>query len=232
MIEYDMKRNGSGYYDETPVKAGLFSGPQAGEIWQSTFGKEFLILKNHGGYCTTLALNDNPHPQTIEVVSRTVRHTNPGMVGYSFNNSLKEFIKAIPEEKYMDITQAVGERLGVTIRVSAEDDADEIIREASLDVAAYRAKAEDLEALVEDLKTKCKALEAERDELKTDLECNDGQYHLACNMVKEEKAARETAERVATNMQAAYQQAEEKAAMWEKMYNALLDRLFARGEAK
>lgn len=122
MMEYDMKRNGSGYYDETPVKTGLFNGPQPGEIWESSYHKEFLILKNHGGYCTTLALNDNPHEETVEVVSRTVRYTNPGMVGYSFCNQFVQFIKTIPEEEYMAIMEAVGDRLGVTIKVNRAAD--------------------------------------------------------------------------------------------------------------
>ena len=219
MMEDDMKRNGSGYIDETPIKTGLFSGgTQAGEIWESTMGKEFLILKNHGGFCTTLALNDNPHEKTIEVVSRTVRYTNPSMVGYSFNNCLSAFIKTVPDEKYMDIMQAVGERLGVIIRVSAADDADEIINDATLEAAAFRMKAEDLELLVDKLKCQLKATEAQRDELLDDLE----NYH---NRLKDMQADADMAAHMICV-------AEEKAALYEKMHTVLLDRLFARGEAK
>ena len=219
MMEDDMKRNGSGYYDETPVKTGLFSNtPQAGEIWESTMGKEFLILKNHGGFCTTLALNDNPHEKTIEVVSRTVRYTNPSMVGYSFNNCLSAFIKTVPDEKYLDIMQAVGERLGVTIKVSKADDADEVPND-------YITENINLAAELEGFKHRCKALE-------TELKDNKDAQLVSCEMIKQERESKEIAQDAAERMRAACREAEEKASLYEKMYNALLDRLFARGEAK
>lgn len=215
-MEDDMKRNGSGYYDETPVKTGFFGGPQAGEIWESTMGKEFLILKNHDGYCSTLALNDNPHPQTMEVVSRTLKHTNPGMVGYTFNNQLSAFVKTVPEETYLDIMQAVGERLGVKIKVSAD------AGEGTLDL---RGECERLERLNDQWRAKCRELEARCKDLATendDLKLNVADVRQDLNTWKI----------IGNEHEKAYHTAEDKAALYEKMYNALLDRLFARGEAK
>lgn len=222
MMEDDMKRNGSGYYDETPVKSGVFNGPQPGEIWESTMGKEFLILKNHGGYCTTLALNDNPHEKTIEVVSRTVRYTNPGMVGYSFNNQLSAYIKTVPEEKYLDIMQAVGERLGVTIKVRMAAD-DNLTTQA--DREAYDDAIKVLESEVEAWRAKAKELQAQRDE------AINGADVLERKIIELEQD-RNTWESITRNYEQVYKAAEEKATMAERMLNSMLDRLFARGEAK
>lgn len=216
MMEDDMKRNGSGYFDEMPVKSGFFAGPQAGEIWESTMGKEFLILKNHDGYCSTLALNDNPHPQTMEVVSRTLKHTNPGMVGYTFNNQLSAFVKTVPEETYLDIMQAVGDRLGVKIKVSAD------AGEGTMD---YRGECERLEILLEKWQEKCREVEARWSEVA------DENHDLKLKLAELGQDSN-TWETIADNHVKAYQAAEEKAALYEKMYNSLLDRLFARGEAK
>lgn len=158
MMEYDMKRNGSEYYDETPVKTGLFSGPQPGEIWESTFGKEFLILKNHGPYCTTLALNDNQHPDTIAVASRTVKHTNPGMLGYSFNDNLVQYIKNVPEDNFLSIMEAVGDRLGVTIKVNRAED-DNLVHK-------LEAMCKDLQHSLEEANREIDCIARERDALR------------------------------------------------------------------
>lgn len=150
MIENDIKRNASGYYDETPVKSGVFNGPQAGEIWETTMGKEYLILKNHGGYCNTLLLRDHTtHTDNIEVVSREVRYVNPVMIGYLANREISQFVKAVPEEKYMEVMEAIGERLGVTIKVS---------------------KAED-DNMIHPLEVQCKGLQHQLEEANTEIEC-------------------------------------------------------------
>lgn len=200
MMEDDIKRNGSGYYDETPVKAGLFNGPQAGEIWETKMGKEYLILKNHGAFCTVLALQDNENFDAVPVLSRNIKYTSPAMVSYCFNMAWggDGFIKAMPDDQYLDIMQAVGERLGVTIKVSGVVDANQPLQ------AEWERERQDMIVRQDKLQAKCKALEAQRDELLDDLEAEHNRLKAA----------------------------EEKAALYEKMYTALLDRIFARGEAK
>lgn len=217
MMEDDMKRNGIGYYDETPVKTCLFSnGPQDGEIWESTLGKEFLALKNHGGYCNTLLLRDHTsHADNIEVISREVRYVNPVMIGYLANRDLSCYIKTIPQEKYLEIMEAVGERMGVTIKVSRAEEKD-------LTTQADREAYDDA----------IKSLEAQRDELLAELKDRKEKQIMSCEMIKNERESKEIAQAAADGMRAAYQLAEEKATLYEKMYTALLDRIFARGEAK
>lgn len=155
MMEDDMKRNGSGYFDETPVKTGLFGNtPQPGEIWETNQGKEVLVLKNHGAYCSTLFLRPESRADTMEIISREVRHVNPAMLGYIFNRDMGGLIKTIPQEKYLDIMQAVGDRLGVTIKVSRAEEADEVPND-------YITENVCLEAELEGTKKRCATIEAE-----------------------------------------------------------------------
>ena len=49
MMNDDLKRNASGYYDEVPYKA-LTTSPKAGEIWvHNTSGAYMFVLCNVGG---------------------------------------------------------------------------------------------------------------------------------------------------------------------------------------
>lgn len=206
MMEDDMKRNGSGYYDETPVKSGVLSGPQAGEIWETRMGKPYLILKSNKTFCTVLALQDEKRDDNIEVMGRSIMYTNPALVCYCFNTAWCEYIKTVPEEKYLDIMQAVGERLGVTIKVSNEADGGS--------APNYKGMCEELRHQLEEARREVECVADERHALQEELrEC------------REEMVLRR-------DFREEYEKAEAKATLWEKMYNALLDRLFARGEAK
>lgn len=145
MLENDIKRNGSGYYDETPIKAGIFtSGPQAGEIWETTEGKEMLVLKNQGNYCNTLCLQTaNTHPDQIEIISREKRFANPGKVGYIVNRGFAQYVKSLPKAQYLGIMQAVGDKLGVSIKVSKAETNKQDANSAGID--KLKAEMEDLE---------------------------------------------------------------------------------------
>lgn len=204
MLENDMKRNGSGYYDETPIKTGLFtSGPQAGEIWETTEGKEMLVLKNQGGYCNTLYLQTaKAHSDQIEIISREKRWTNPAMVGYIINRGFAQYVKTLPEAQYLDIMQAVGDKLGVCIKVSkAETDSQDT---DSAEIAALKAEMQDLEKM----------------------------YHLACATVKEEQERNNGLSQALEKAEKDKATAEGKAALNEKMLCALMDRICMRGDAR
>lgn len=202
MLEYDVRRNGSGYYDETPIKAGVFANtPQAGEIWETNEGKEMLVLKNQGGYCNTLSLQAaNSRADQIEITSREKRWTNPGMVGYIANRGFAQYIKSLPEEQYLDIMQAVGDKLGVCIKVGKAAAEPEAV-ENSAETDALKAEIKDLEEM----------------------------YHLACATVKEEQERSEGLRQALEKAEKDKTAAEEKAALNEKMLYAMMDRIFIRG---
>lgn len=69
MADYGLKRNGSGYKDETAYKA--FMGmAKSGEVWTANNGREqVLILKNQGTFCNCLTLTDKSNDnQCIEII--------------------------------------------------------------------------------------------------------------------------------------------------------------------
>ena len=114
MADFSMKRNGSGYYDETPYKA-LMGMAKPGEIWLTSQGKEYLVLKNHGQMSTVLALMDTSRDSdNVPVISRQMKYTNPAMVQYMFNANFGEYVKSIPDSDLQHILDAVAKKLGFT----------------------------------------------------------------------------------------------------------------------
>lgn len=216
MMETSMKYNGSGYYDETPYRAAMQMA-KPGEIWTSTTGKEFLILKNHGTLRTVLHLLDRmPRNSTdsIEVTCKAQRWTNPDMLVYLFNQSLGEYVESIPTEEYEEIMQTVAEHLGVTITVQkAEAPAQE------LDEA--RKRADSLYHAMEKMQVKhaCEMEKMEKALVESKEAC--GAAVLACSDY--EKRIKEMEGRT---------QADPAAAVYKQLYHELLDKIIAGGGLK
>lgn len=120
----DIKRNGSGYYDETPYKA-MLGMHKPGEIWlHSVYDREVLILAEHSGFCTVLPLTGRgDRAEQIQVVSRCIRYTNPGMLGYEFNRNLGEFVKRLSDGEFRAVQAAVSRALSIPV-TNPEDSAD------------------------------------------------------------------------------------------------------------
>ena len=117
MADFGLKRNGSGYYDETAYKA--FMGmAKAGDIWTANDGREeVLILKNQGTLCNCLTLTDKSmDKQCIEIVSAGTMYTNPSMVKYLFNSRLGTFVQRLPADEFAKVMEAVEDALGFGIR--------------------------------------------------------------------------------------------------------------------
>lgn len=117
MADFGLKRNGSGYYDETAYKA--FMGmAKAGDIWTANDGREeVLILKNQGTLCNCLTLTDKSmDKQCIEIVSAGTMYTNPSMVKYLFNSRLGTFVQRLPADEFAKVMEAVEDALGFGMR--------------------------------------------------------------------------------------------------------------------
>lgn len=117
-MEFKMTRNGSGYYDETATKA--FNGmAKSGEIWTAGNNgreREVIIIKNHGRMCNVLSLLDERKGNNcIEVVSRSLKYTDPRMIQYMFNDSLGQFVKALSDEEFDKVLDEVEDALEVNI---------------------------------------------------------------------------------------------------------------------
>lgn len=116
----DIKRNGSGYYDETAYKA-ISHLPKAGEVW--TFGdREILVLQSHSKYVNALSLLDTPKTsESIEVCSVSLKYTDPGMIQYVYIDSIGRFIKRLPKAQFEAVQASVTASLGLN-KVQADQE--------------------------------------------------------------------------------------------------------------
>lgn len=98
---------------------------RAGEIWEiqtnSGYAREAVIVAAHEGYCTCLALTDNPCGYLV--ISRKQQYTDCGKLQYIFNDQFTEFVKKMPDSEFAALKDAVAEKLGIdqkTVEVPVE----------------------------------------------------------------------------------------------------------------
>ena len=122
MKDNDLKRNASGYYDETCYK-GITAPPKAGEIWKhSRSGDYVLILAVNNRVCSILKLTDRECTDCIPVVCKAQMFTSPSMVAYVFNESIGEYVKSLKKEEFSEIQKAVAKALGITATAAVPHD--------------------------------------------------------------------------------------------------------------
>ena len=123
MLNNELKRNGSGYYDGTPYNAVLCN-PEAGDVYESGMNKIYLILKNHGKFSIALALFTIPNSSNKTDCEVTVEdkkfYSNPAMLQYVFNDIFMKRVGTLEADAFMDVMETVGDSLGVAIKVSKE----------------------------------------------------------------------------------------------------------------
>ena len=113
MKDNDLKRNASGYYDE-PCYKTVTAPPKPGEIWKhGPTGAYMLVIASAGTVYSTLRLTDVEHEGNIKVMCKTPMYTRPIMIGYSFEDVLTEYVKAVKEEEFTAVKKAVGKALGI-----------------------------------------------------------------------------------------------------------------------
>lgn len=112
MKEFGMKKNASGYYDETCYK-GITTGPQPGEICVFAKAGDYrLIIANNGALCSCLKLYEDYQEGEIRILCRVPMYVNPLKVTYARTSDLTQFVKSIPEAEYRIIHRAVLRALG------------------------------------------------------------------------------------------------------------------------
>ena len=127
MLNNELKRNGSGYYDGTPYNAVLCN-PEAGDVYESGINKVYLILKNHGKFSIALALfsslnptNNTTHEIVVDESGGSRRYyTNPAMLQYVFNDIFKNRVGTLDQDIFLGLMEIVGDNLGVSVKVSKE----------------------------------------------------------------------------------------------------------------
>lgn len=174
MKDADLKRNASGYYDETAYKA-ITAPPKAGEIWTSSDGRKcWLILQNHGTVCSTLLMGTEEKENSIKVMARVPMYTEPAMVGYTFTDFVSTFVKTVPAENMAEVRKAVGEALGIT--AAPENPIADVnllksdIKALSDIVASLREENDELKHENADLRSDMKIFEEKASALKVEWE--------------------------------------------------------------
>lgn len=117
----DLKRNGSGYYDEPCYKA-VTAPPKPGEIWtHAKTGAYMLVLASMDGVCSTLRLTDTGREGSVTVMCKTPMYTTPIMIGHCFEDMLAQFVKTVKGDEFMTVKAAVAQALGIQMATSNHD---------------------------------------------------------------------------------------------------------------
>ena len=120
MSDFGIKRNASGYYDETPYKA-IRKGPQPGEIWtHRTISDYVLVLARDERVCAMLRLDDRFREGKIVVRARSQMYTDPLKLSYCFHDQLGAYVKTLPEKEFEGVKKIVAQTLGLVKAVSGE----------------------------------------------------------------------------------------------------------------
>lgn len=93
----------------------MYNGGKYGEVWRDMQDREFLVVKDNGGVCSTLLLKETPTPYTMQVECGRERYVCPSMLSYVMNAQL---VTKTGTAKNMEaVIAAVGEALGLTPRM-------------------------------------------------------------------------------------------------------------------
>ena len=144
MNERELKRNSEGYNDPTAYEA-LKGMAKEGEIWTYK-DKEMLIIKNHGNFCNALALiGTRTSVDDIEVISKTMKYTNPAMVQYVYTDKLGQFVKELSDLDFANMLNCVGAALGI------ERGCEEQVNTANDDLIRLKVQHKYLQRMYDDL---------------------------------------------------------------------------------
>ena len=125
MIDYSLKKNGSGYADPTAYEAIRAVEKGKGEEKMVEFYKgdiveielkngslkEAIVLQVHEKYSNILAITDDAR-MPYKVTCRGEKYVDPGMVQYVFHDRVVNFVRSMTDSEYEAIMDAVIDALG------------------------------------------------------------------------------------------------------------------------
>ena len=118
MDKTEMKRNGSGYYDETAYKA--YKGMRKpGEIWvRNTDKKQVLVLAVHRSFCTVLPLSDHmdANGDKIPVNGSGTQYAHPGKLMYMYHDLFGQYVRKMDYKDFRGVQEAVARALAIPKR--------------------------------------------------------------------------------------------------------------------
>lgn len=128
----DLRKNGSGYTDPTAYKAiknilkedNAMEEVKRGEIWSvegKNYTRDFLVIQQKNGYCIGIMLCDvipkNADPDDVyEVMSRTLMYADAGKLTYVTDNTPKQYVKTISDDRIEAIIEKVSNALQLSHR--------------------------------------------------------------------------------------------------------------------
>lgn len=127
----DLKRNGSGYYDETAYKAMKKMEREEkmdikkGEIWEVAMNggnREMLCIKAFEKYAVGFLLSqEEAEENCIMVMSRTKMYADTGRTIYAYNRNIRNYIKTLPEDDMEYVMFEVAKTMGMELPAPQEE---------------------------------------------------------------------------------------------------------------
>lgn len=169
MADFGIKKNASGYYDETAYKA-ITHGANPGEIWTHKMSGDYmLVLANSGYACTTMKLVERQGDDSISVMAKVPMYTNPYMISYCMDGMLTSYAKTVRDDELRAVQKAVGKALGIRAVFTDEPDMEEQIEALEEELEDKREEAERLVCAMKDMKESWQALSERCLELEKEL---------------------------------------------------------------
>lgn len=111
MSNFSLKRNASGYKDETAYN-GIMSAPKPGEVWRHTqnngLKKDILVIKNHGTFCTAIALVETEGEESFAIrIDGTFKYSDPRMIQYCYNSNFGKFHCSLDKDDFACVVEQI-----------------------------------------------------------------------------------------------------------------------------
>ena len=132
MIDKDLSRNASGYYDPTAYEAMQNYEKERrtmnqGEIWEIKMNngqyREVIVIVVNDDIATILQLNDVANGHSITVNCQGIKYTDPRKIQYAFNDTFVSFIRSLKTDEFEKIMDAVADCLGLVIHTEHTEEA-------------------------------------------------------------------------------------------------------------
>ena len=122
MMDKELKRNGSGYYDPTASEAmnnyiNESLTMKSGEVWEIKMNngkyQDVLILAVNGSVATCLNLLERYESNLIEVICQGVRYVDTRKLQFTFQDQAVNFIRALSDDEFDKVMNSVAMKLGI-----------------------------------------------------------------------------------------------------------------------
>lgn len=126
MIDKDISRNASGYFDETAYKAikNIKKGAGKMDIYNGDIltveyngiEKFFVVIAVKETFFVGLQLNPNNNSfRQVKVICQGEKYCDPAMLAYVYSNKVTGLIRSMTAAEFEDILGKVGDAIGIPV---------------------------------------------------------------------------------------------------------------------